>query len=287
MLQFEKMRRRIHGIPAPRSIATTPAASTGKGILYVNTKQQACGVYQMGRRVHEALASHQKHYHFHLAECESSNDVMVAARACGPSAVIFNYHPMTMPFVGHKLIADLEVPCIGFFHDITPALLRRPWPPYPFSHWIHADPSALDDCPFMFKTVRPVFNYVNRFPVPTVPTIGTFGFGTPHKGFQRLAVFVQNQFDAAVLRMHIPFSAIGDADGRAARGQADAVRRLITKPGIRVDVSHHMMSNSDLLDFLGQNTINAFLYDQQLSNSGISSTIDYAISSGSAHRDNA
>jgi SAM-dependent methyltransferase len=106
--------------------------------------------------------------------------------------------------------------------------------------------------------------------------IGSFGFATPNKGFEDLVRAVHAEFDKAVIRFNIPSADFGDKDGSNAKRIVEACRVLITKPGISLDVSHDFLSKHQVLDFLAQNTLNVFLY-QDKRGRGISSTTDYAL----------
>jgi hypothetical protein len=145
-----------------------------------------------------------------------------------------------------------------------------------FDYFVAPDPSILLRNPIVFKTGRIVPPYVNRFPLPTIPTIGSFGFGTEGKGFEELIMAVQNEFDRAILRLHIPHNDIVDSDGTKAVDIARRCRALITKPGIDLRLSHDFLSTEALLDFLAENTVNAFYY-ARFDGRGISSVTDYAL----------
>jgi hypothetical protein len=256
------------------------AAATSEkinNVLIVNRDEKACGVYQYGQNLFDILSRNEKRFHYHMVEVSSAQDVLKAAVDLKPCAIIFNYHPATQPFVDRGLIHQLGVPCFGIYHEITHELLQLGGSPFPFDRWIHGDPT-MEDRAYLFSTGRPLFTYENRFPQPRIPTIGSFGFGFANKGFGRLAKMVQEQFSEAVLRLHIPFAKFGDEDGTQARQRVAEVRGIITNPRIVVQTSHQMMSTPELLDFLAQNTLNAFLYDDM--HRGISSTLDYAMSVG-------
>jgi hypothetical protein len=108
---------------------------------------------------------------------------------------------------------------------------------------------------------------------------GSFGFGLQGKGFNRLIAKVQEEFDEAIIRLHILFAEFGDPEGRGAQTIARTREELVWKKGIRLEVTHHYLTDAELLDFLAKNSINAFFYDQYLGR-GISSVTDYALAVG-------
>jgi SAM-dependent methyltransferase len=122
-------------------------------------------------------------------------------------------------------------------------------------------------------------SYQNNFPLPSKPVIGSFGFGTPKKGFEKIAQMVQEEYDEAVIRFNIPSADFGDdKDGVKARDIAEKCKSLITKPGVQLIVTHEFMDDKAILDFLAQNTVNVFLYEHdETSGKGLSSAIDNAM----------
>lgn len=259
--------------PAASKVTTAPQ----RKVLIVNHTEPACGVYQFGRNLFEALRDSDGKYAFAIADCADEAAVRASIDRENPVAVIYNWHPATHPFIDKAFTLRMgspKIPAIGFYHEIT-ADAAEAVEDDRFDCWICGDPSLDSSNPFIFKSGRPLPVYQNTQPLPAVTTIGTFGFGFPNKGFARLAAMVQEQFDEAVIRMHIPFSAFFDPDGREARARIDEARALIRKPGIRIEASHELLSKQGLLDFLAGNSLNAFLYDDMPR--GIASTIDYAL----------
>jgi hypothetical protein len=267
--------RKLKNHPSVKNRFSQPNVTND--VLIINSTEKSCGVYQFGQNTFDVLSAGQKKYRFHLAECGRADDVLAAAETYNPCAALFNFAASTLQFVDRELLNLLGIRSIGIYHEITQEIARVPWPPVPFDFWIHSDPSVDWQSPFFHGVGRNLFQYENQFKMPAIPTIGSFGFGFKDKGFAKVAEMVEKQFDEAVLRLHIPFARFGDADGTHARARVEQVRDIITKPGIRLEFTHHLMSTPELLDFLAQNSINVFLYDEMRFR-GISSVIDYALS---------
>jgi SAM-dependent methyltransferase len=216
-------------------------------------------------------------------ECGGLTDLHKAIAQHQPSLIIYNYHPSTMPWITQKivhtwhrsLIKDIQLPQVGIIHEVTQEKADMVTDDL-FDYYIAADPTLLLKNPLVFKTGRLIPVYNNSYPLPEVPAIGSFGFATPNKGFEAIVTAVQEDFDRAVLRFNIPSADFGDKDGSRAHQLADACRRLITKPGIELNVTHDFLSREQILDFLAQNTANVFLY-QDKGGRGLSSTVDYAL----------
>ena len=127
-----------------------------------------------------------------------------------------------------------------------------------FDYHIAADPTLLLKNPIVFKTGRLIQKFENRYALPEVPTIGSFGFVTAGKGFEKLVSIVQKEFDNAIIRLNIPFATFGDADGSGAHAIAKQCEQLIVKPNVKLIVSHQFLTQVQVLEFLAQNYLNAF-----------------------------
>ena len=267
-------------------------------ILFVSHKKAQCGVYEFGKNITDVL-QHSRRYQFIRVECSSLTELQTAIAENAPAAIIYNYHPSVLPWlaaqIGPKLyksnIASIQIPQIGIIHEITQhvadaatnhrnkilfsglSLLSNSL----FDFYIAPDPTLLLLNPLVYKTGRLLPSYHNKFPVPSKPIIGSFGFGTPKKGFDKIVQLVQEEYDEAVIRFNIPAAYFGDRNGVNARAIAAKCEALIIKQGIQLFVTHDYMDNKPMLDFLAKNTINVFLYENKY-NRGLSSTVDNAIS---------
>lgn len=246
-------------------------------ILFISHPQALCGVYDFGRAVFDVLRTSRK-YQFVFEECRGVEDVRAAARRLSPAAVIYNHHPATIPWLTRSTTKRFRVPQIGILHEVTQQIADGASNDL-FDYFIAPDPTLLLRNPIVFKTGRLIPRYDKSLPPLSETTIGSFGFGTPGKGFEALVSRVQQEFDRAVVRLSIPYATFADADGRNARAIADRCRALVTKPGIKLDVSHDFLEKDAVLDFLAGNSLNAFFYEQQ-NGRGISSAIDYAMAVG-------
>lgn len=245
-----------------------------RAVLFVSHKASQCGVYQFGLHVAEALKASRK-YRFTYVECGAVSEYTAALDHHAPVAVIVNYHSATMPWLNWRVLGQWPGPKIGIMHEVTQELADAATDDL-FAFHIAPDPTLLLRNPIVFKTGRLVPRYQNQHAAPAVPTIGSFGFGTPGKGFERLIAETQNAFDSAVIRLNIPSSSFFDVDGSRARAIAAHCRALVGKPGIQLELHHDFLSEEQLLDFLGQNSLNAFFYDYQ-SGRGLASAIDFAL----------
>jgi hypothetical protein len=243
-------------------------------VLFVNYKEERCGVYQWGKNVLEAISKSEK-YLFHYVEVLSIEEIdsYVAESDC--EAIIYNYHPQTLTFINPLMARRYKQVNIALMHEMTQAEADT-MPDRFFQHYVMGDPTLIENNPAIFKTGRLITPYANTKKVPDIVTIGTFGFSVGSKGYQRLIDVVEDEFDEAIIRIHIPSNGIIDADGAIAHQQVEECQRRIRKPGIRIQASHEFLDRKAMLDFLAGNTINAFLYDY-LKVAGISSSPDHAM----------
>jgi hypothetical protein len=239
-------------------------------ILFVNSAKPQCGVHQYGKMVFHALKK-SRLFSLQLAKCNNREELIAAIDHVKPRAVLYNFSPWTLPFIDEKFLRQFpKIAHLCLAHELNQA------PHLPFRARILADPTLIEKPPHLFKTGRLLLTYENRHPLPEIPTIGSFGFGYGAKGFDLLIKQVQKEFDRAIIRLNIPSNDIIDITGERARNIATFCQQLIYKPGITLQVSHDFLSEGDLLDFLAQNSLNAFFY-RSLRCTGFSSSTDLAL----------
>jgi len=269
----------------------------GKKILFVNHHKKQCGVYEFGNDAFRAISKSVKNQ-FVLAECDSMAELNKAIKEHTPDVIIYNFHPSTMAWVYSKIgprlfrsnIAGIGILQIGIMHEVTQKVAdeatnyRNKMLPGTraklinclFDFYIAPDPTLLLRNPNVYKTGRLIPEYQNNYPLPSVPVIGSFGFGTPNKGFEDIVTVVQKEFDEAVIRLNIAAADFGDPDGANARKIAGEVKQRVTKKGIQLQVTHDYLDKEGILNFLAQNTVNVFLY-RDTGGRGVSSAIDNAL----------
>ncbi len=243
-------------------------------VLFISHRERRCGVYQFGLNIARALKKSEK-YNFIYAECSGPDELMHAVRDAKPAAIIYNYYPSTLPWLKRRILRSINALHLGIIHEITQGVADTADNSFFHGH-IAPDPTLLLRNPLVFKTGRLVPKYIYRYMDPDIPTIGSFGFGTAGKGFEKLISTVQDEFEQAIIKLHIPFAAFGDRDGREAREIAGRCKELIVKPGIELRLSHDFLTQEQLLDFLSGNSLNAFFYEENKGR-GISSVIDLAL----------
>lgn len=255
-------------------------------IVFVNHKARQCGVYEFGRHIGELLKKSPE-FDLHYVECDSFEEFKDITLNHNPEIVVYNYHPTTMPWIFGRFVGLLQYPRIfmlnvvhiGIIHEVD-QLVADSANDSIFDYFIAPDPTLLLKNPLVFKTGRflpfmpEFFSSKNQIPI-----IGSFGFGTSGKGFEKIGQLVEREFDEAIIRLNIPISTFGDPLGVKAKKIANDCILSVGNPKIKFEISHEYLNDAQLKDFLVGNSINVFLYENQ-SSRGISSVIDYAISCG-------
>jgi len=283
LLEFRRRKSLVRTLQARWNAARSKARSERTSALFVNHAGGQCGVHQFGLAVHEALAG-AADVSFDYVECSELCELLNAIVDRAPDVVIFNHYPGVLQWFNAAttaLIRDATrgtVPLVGLLHECAQDVADRA-SAVMFDLHIAPDPTLRLTNPLVRKTGRLVPRYEKRPAPPEVTTIGSFGFGTPGKGFERVVERVMAEFDRAHVRLHIPFAEFGDKEGAAARSIEAACRDLLTKPGVTLEITHDFKDRAALLDFLAGNTVNVFLYAKQ-EGRGLSSVIDLALAVG-------
>lgn len=252
--------------------------------LYINHRKQKCGVYEFGKAIGNLLLT-SKNYEFHYCECDSFQEFKKFYKTFRPDIIIYNYTPITMSWlnntqkIGIPLGFQIQAIHIGTIHEVYQQYADNADNSM-FDFHIAPDPTLLLKNPLVYKTGRLLpqkAKFVENH--DTIPTIGSFGFATPGKGFHKIINLVQEQFDEAIIKFTIPFARYGDNDGIQAKQIADECKKLINKKLIQLQINHDYLNKEELLSFLSANSINVFLYDDQ-EDRGISSVTDWALAAG-------
>lgn len=266
-------------------------------VLFVTHRKKQCGVYEFGKQVFNAISDSKK-YRFVKGEYDSLSELMQGVSTHQPDFIIYNYHPSVLPWLCTRVtkgvyrnnVSDMRAIQVGIIHEITQEVadtatayrnrfvLGRSGKRLDtlFDFYIAADPTLLLKNPLVFKTGRIVPIYAKTPPPPSIFTVGSFGFATPKKGFERIVEKVQEEFDEAIIRINMPAADFGDKNGARAKAIAEKCQKLICKKGIQLKVSHEFFNEEELLDFLAGNSMNVFMYEDT-GGRGISSAVDNAL----------
>lgn len=236
-------------------------------ILFINSRERNCGVNSYGVRVHNILKKSTT-YNFVYTEMGSMEEYHNAVAEFSPVAVIYNYHPLPLGWFDGGT-TGIKHYCIH--HEGTEHTNLHP------NYWLYAD-SLTEETGNKFSLPRPLIENVNvGYPKNDIPVISSFGMGFGNKGFGRVVKTVNDQFDEAIIRLHIPFAYYGDRDESSRDKIYPGCYSEVKKSGIELEITNNFLSDDELLQFLANSDLNIFLYDEMLGR-GLSSVIDYALS---------
>jgi SAM-dependent methyltransferase len=252
-------------------------------VFFINHREEACGVYQYGRRLARILGMSQR-INLVYTEVDSQKDwdwVLVQTDA---SAFIYNYTDLTLQYLTLNTIqARPGAAHFALYHEGT-----LPWGPtaapgepkrLPMNAWMLVTDSTHTDTADALAIPRPLADPCILNPrTPSYPIISSFGFGLRQKGFRRLVEQVNREFDIATIRLRITQAAFyGDA-AKETDEVIEECHAVARKPGVQLDITRHFSGDSMLMSWLGESSLCTFLYDDFSRYRGLSSVIDYALS---------
>jgi hypothetical protein len=249
--------------------------------LFLNSPRAQCSIHESGKMVFDALRDSQ---HFDWDYVDLDQTFVSSRRSYG--LAVFNYHPGTMPWLNLAQIQGLRCFTATMILETLPGSAFPMCPRDVFHVHLAIDPTIPEVAGHTYALPRPLASLrppIDAGPLPDVPRIGTFGFGTPGKGFERVVDAVNREFDRAIIRINLPSADFADSTHAALHGVPyvqyliDLMRR-VAKPGVEIEATHHFFTQTQLIDWCRENDINVFLYDRQ--QSGLSATTDQAIASG-------
>ena len=277
-----KIRTRMKQVPQllragaeRRAMLIKPGREKTGSILIVSHAEKQCGIHEYGLNIFAALEKSSR-YSFAYAECSNGRQLRWAVAETKPAAIIYNYFPFTMPWLTSRMTRRHKVPSLGIMHEVTQAEADQATAEM-FDYHLCPDPTLVENNPIVFKTRRLIPTYDGAVSLPGVVTIGSFGFGFGDKGFERLIDTVHQEFDEARIALHLPLNDLVDSEfQRRTLASIKESEQRISKPGIKLVITHDFLTKSQLLDFLASNTLNAFFYETNKPR-GISSTIEHAL----------
>lgn len=244
-------------------------------LLFINHDRKECGIFQYGKRLSNIFAKDNR-YELIYKEINNEEELRNSCNETNPDFIFYNWNLYTMSWLTPNLISyiksDFNVKQILFQHEGGDPRI------FPIDAIVMADMTN-DPANKIFALPRALFE--RKLPENkknNITTIGSFGFGFEHKGFDILCLRVQEEFDEAIINLHMAAAFYGDADGNLRNKIIDKCKQFIYNPKITLNITTDFITNEQLLYFLHSNDINIFMYDQLHHRTGLSSVIDYAIS---------
>jgi len=247
-------------------------------VLYVNHGLGTrCGVYDFGVRHFNALPKNDGN-EYHYAEITSIDHYLATCVRVRPDVVIFNYMQMLLPWVTDA-VRTFPAKRVVVQHLYDDGSVSRIMDSYGgiFDYMICLDPSLPSTDPRIFAMGRPIpkFSSSKKTLVKGEEvSVGSFGFGLPHKQFPLIMREINKSFDNAVFNLHMT---VGDFVQNLNSSIVAACEAEITKPGIRLNHTYDYKDENSIVEMLNSNHMNALFYDLPAQNAGLSSSVDYMV----------
>jgi methylglyoxal synthase len=191
----------------------------------------------------------------------------------------FNYHHLTMGWLDTRSVRSLSGLRLTFVLEVLPNNPFILCPAEDFDVYCALDPTmnVSDKRVYAFPRPLEIQKKITPYHEPPIPIIGSFGFATQGKGFDRVVEAVNKEFEKAVVKINIPSGSYADDNCKYSEYLGDLCRNT-AKEGVDVIITHDYMTKDELIEWCSQNTLNCFLYNRNMP--GLSATTDQAISSG-------
>lgn len=248
-------------------------------VLFVNHKIKKCGVYQYGIRLYNILKK-SKNVHFVFCEIENHDEYKEQLALLNYDLIFYNYHPQIMGWLNHMNI-QRRVKNIGLQHDLEENDI--------FDITLRLD-TTLVETKNRYNIPRPIFENVDtllkdytspsnsfndflNYKEDGIPIFGSFGFCFDRKGFDKIVKLICDNYDNAIIKLLMTRADTAPFDSHV----INRCYENLTKPNVKLMITHEFVEEIDVLKFLQSNTMNIFLYDSHPS-AGVSSVTDYALS---------
>jgi hypothetical protein len=245
-----------------------------KKVIFVNHKVKNCGVYQYGKRVFD-ICKKSKKVNFDYIEVDSEDEFFSYVKVKIPDVLIYNYVPSTMPWINFNVlnkIKKLKIKQGNIIHNCRYG---------EFDFYLHQDPYYIDN-QNNFSLPRPLFEYTpknsnNRMDIDDIIKIGTFGFAGKHKFFNEICRLVSEEFTHKKIQLNFHIT-----EGFYCGDSIDEIKNSCNIDSkfknIELTITDNFLTDEEILNFLHNNDLNVFFYDDYSFYNGISSSIDYALS---------
>jgi hypothetical protein len=219
-------------------------------------------------------------YNVEVLYTDSQFETMAKIKTFDPKVIIFNYHPGVNPWMAQLPVREFypHIKSLCIVYDNTQNIAET-WNPNSSKVWQYmlTYDNFVKETDYVFPTTHILPRGPSKpYEEKDIPVIGWQGFPAPWKGVPRIAYAVQREFDEAIIRLHMPDGFFTEPKNVHGPEIVAQVKSIITKPGIKLEVSNDWMDEQGIIDWLGQNTINCYFYDY-LENAGMSGSIDYAL----------
>ena len=250
-------------------------------VLFINHKKSHCGVYEIGKRIHDLLDGNG--FYCSYVELDTLEEYHYAIEVCKPDVIVYNYVQQTMVFLTPE-VSKLypHIKHIAIIHDSFNYLY---YVEAIFDAWIVHDLTNTSESKKKFLTVRPIPRFTRETEIDLDNlSFGSHGFSiSPWKMYDTMVEYINYAFDKATINLNLPVATFG---GSLEQSQyvANLCKSKVTKPHIILNITHDYLDTEvELISWLSKNTMNMYFYnDKVYTNMGVAGSADLAIASQSS-----
>jgi hypothetical protein len=239
-------------------------------LLFVNTTNPVCGVYQYGSNLCHVLRQHPAPgWECVCAEPQSEADFRQVIEREKPNVIIYNWVELIGGWMGGAPFPGLGPQCI-MYHDGALNFAA-------FDAILYSDPTQPSHDKW-HMIGRPLHYVPSVIPCPINPgplRVGIHGFlgAFAEHVINKAMIDIPGEF---VLRLHLPASPFCDPAGTLAQ-QRVAMCLGMKRPNVTLETTHHYMKWEELLTWLNGNDINCYMRNHLEPRNGVSSVLDAAL----------
>lgn len=243
-----------------------------KGIFY-NSKRAVCSIHESGLQIYSILKK-SSYYDLHYTE---DTTFQYDYDFC-----IINYHFTTNKWVEEHMIRSFKGPSFCIVTEVAFGENVLAFSPSYMDHYIVLDPT-IEETKQIHAFGRPVkLVSVSEPDDSDIPIISSFGFATTGKDWIGIVRSVNQEFNEAIIRFNIPVGTYNEVThNQIISDLVKQVESMNLKPGIWFELTHRVMTEQELVQWLSESTINCFFYNRQhLFKAGLAAVTDQAIMAG-------
>lgn len=242
--------------------------------LFLNTKKANCSIHESGKMCFDCIKLSDKFTLDYQEIHESAREVSSAY-----DFYVFNYHQVTMGWLDTSFVKSLPGKKFTIVLEVLPNDPFVMCPRDHFDGYIVLDPTLKMNQDNVYSFPRPLevteINNNSKYN-PEITTIGTFGFATKGKGYEKVIDAVNKEFEQALIRINIPKGDYVTED--VFDSYVQKLKDFPRKKEIQLEITHEYYEKNELIKWCSENTLNVFLYNRNMP--GLSATTDQAIVSG-------
>ncbi len=240
--------------------------------IYYNSQKATCSIYESGLMVYNCL----KNSPFYTLDYTENRDFLQDY-----DFAIVNQHDVVNFWITETMVKNFNKPVFCVVTEVGHSgdVISRS--PKFYTAYIVLD-SSIDDINNIYGFPRPLEQYIApTYIEKNIPIIGSFGFATGGKRWDKILEQVYKEFDNAIVRFNIPYATYIPDNKSYIDNVINKCNEVVSSnnnPNIKLEITHTNFIKEELIYWCSQNTINCFFYDRNKSHpTGLCATADQCI----------